>query len=230
MRRYEADPRAIEERSLTLIREVLSSYSVPAELFPFAVRVVHAAADFNLAPLLASGGGGIPRLISALKGGGTLFCDTEMLQSGLSRGLCESLGIRPVAFIHGDAAARAAREAGITRAMAAVDQALESGIRLFAFGNAPTALFRLLERAKEGAPVEAVLGFPVGFVGAADSKAALLASGLPCLVLRGPRGGSNLCAAATNALMAAADRERSSEEEAPAPGGPHPNIHRRGDR
>jgi precorrin-8X/cobalt-precorrin-8 methylmutase len=203
---YETDPQAIETKSLALIREVLASYSVPPALLPVALRVVHAAADFCLAPLLAESEGGTLRLISALREGGTLFCDTEMVRAGLSRGLSEALRIRPVVFIHDETTAKRAKEEGITRAMAAVDRAVESGVRLFAFGNAPTALFRLIERAKEGAPVEGILGFPVGFVGAADSKEALLASELPCIALRGPRGGSNLCAAAVNALMASAER------------------------
>ena len=94
--------------------------------------------------------------------------------------------------------------------LAAVDLAADQGVRLYAFGNAPTALFRLLERAEAGAPVDFVCAFPVGFVGAAESKRALLASGLPCVVLSGPRGGSNLCAAACNALLRLAG-------EAPSP-------------
>ena len=207
---YCRDPQSIEETSLGLIRSVLDSYALEPQLRPVAERVVHAGADFSLASLLRSSPEGVRRGVEALRRGGPLFCDVEMVRSGLSRPLTERLGLHPLAAIHDPEVRRRSEEALVTRAMAAVDLAADQGVRLYAFGNAPTALFRLLEHVREGAPVDFVCAFPVGFVGAAESKRALLASGLPCVVLSGPRGGSNLCAAACNALLRLAG-------EAPSP-------------
>jgi precorrin-8X/cobalt-precorrin-8 methylmutase len=198
---YEQKPQAIEDTSFAMIRTVLASYAVPKALLPVVIRVVHAGADFSLASLVTVGGTTVPDLAARLRRGGRLFCDVSMLAAGISRKIAAACGLDPFASVHDESVAEKAAAKGITRAMAAVDMAVAQGVRLFAFGNAPTALFRLLEHAREGAPVDAVIGMPVGFVGAADSKEALLASGLPCLTLRGPRGGSNLCAAALNALL-----------------------------
>ncbi|MDR3076739.1 MAG: precorrin-8X methylmutase, partial [Synergistaceae bacterium] len=111
------------------------------------------------------------------------------------------LGLTPRSYIHDDEVRAASERLGVTRAMASVDRALEDGVRIFAFGNAPTGLFRLLERVRDGAPVDFVCGMPVGFVGAAESKAMLAGSGVPFVIMRGPRGGSGLCAACLNAIL-----------------------------
>lgn len=198
---YEQGPAAIESRSFEIIRDTLSCYAVDERLLDVIVRVVHAGGDFNLANLLGAADGAIEAAPVAFSKGGELFCDVAMLASGISRKECARLGLQPVSFIHTEEAAARAEAGKITRAMAAVDMAVERGIRLFAFGNAPTALFRLLEHCERGTAVDFVCGMPVGFVGAADSKADLAASGLPAIWLRGPRGGSGLCAACVNALL-----------------------------
>jgi precorrin-8X/cobalt-precorrin-8 methylmutase len=201
VRGYETDPSGIEKRSFELIKDALSSYAIDPSLMDIAVRVVHAGADFTLANLLEAGNGALNAAKSALRRGGVIFCDVGMLESGISRRECKRLNLTPRTFIHdGDVKAASSRE-GVTRAMASVDKALEEGVRIFAFGNAPTALFRLLERAAEGRAVDFVCGMTVGFVGAAESKARLAASGIPSVTLRGPRGGSGLCAACVNALL-----------------------------
>jgi precorrin-8X/cobalt-precorrin-8 methylmutase len=201
VRGYETDPSGIEERSFEIIRSTLSSYAIDPSLMDIAVRVVHAGADFTLANLLEAGNGALNAAKSALSRGGVIFCDVGMLESGISRVECKRLNLTPKSFIHDDEVKEIASREGVTRAMASVDKALEEGVRIFAFGNAPTALFRLLERAAEGCAVDFVCGMPVGFVGAAESKARLAASGIPSVTLRGPRGGSGLCAACVNALL-----------------------------
>ena len=201
VRGYETDPSGIEERSFEIIRSTLSSYAIDSSLMDVAVRVVHAGADFTLANLLEAGNGALNAAKSALSRGGVIFCDVGMLESGISRVECKRLNLTPKSFIHDDEVKEIASREGVTRAMASVDKALEEGVRIFAFGNAPTALFRLLERAAEGCAVDFVCGMPVGFVGAAESKARLAASGIPSVTLRGPRGGSGLCAACVNALL-----------------------------
>lgn len=197
---YVDHPETIERTSLDLIDSVLSSYGIDTDLLPLVRRVVHASADFSLANLIAATRP-LAQVARPFAEGGPVFCDVSMVASGISPGLRREANLEPVALIHDEKVARLAAASGQTRAMAAVDLAIDEGISLFAFGNAPTALFRLLERAADGAPVRAIVAMPVGFVGAAASKERLLASGLPSVALRGPRGGSNLCAAAVNALL-----------------------------
>lgn len=198
---YEREPAKIEEKSFALIRETLSCYAIPESLMDVAIRVVHAGGDFSLANLLESRNEGLAAALRALSSAGEVFCDVEMLRSGISRTECERLGIGTVCFIRDEETVRRAREEGVTRAMASVDIAVARGVRVFAFGNAPSALFRLLELADRGAPVDFVCGMPVGFVGAAESKLALAETDIPSILLRGTRGGSSLCAACMNALM-----------------------------
>ena len=208
---YQKDPHAIEAESLGLIRSVLDAYALDPQIRPVAERVVHAGADFSLASLVQASPDGVRAGTAALRRGGSLYCDVEMVRSGLSRPLVERFGLLPRSSIHDPEVHRRSEEEQVTRAMASVDLAVAQGVRLYAFGNAPTALFRLLEHVREGAPVDFVCAFPVGFVGAAESKRALLASRIPCVALMGPRGGSNLCAAACNALLRLA-----AEEEVPS--------------
>lgn len=200
-RDYERDPEAIERRSFEIIRDAIACYAIDDSLMNIAVRVVHAGADFALANLLEAHNGALSAAREVLPAGGKIYCDVEMLKAGVSRAECARLGLEAVCFIREEETARRARGEGITRAMASVDLAVERGVRIFAFGNAPTALFRLLEHAESGAPVDFVCGMPVGFVGAAESKRALGETDLSSILLRGPRGGSSLCAACMNALL-----------------------------
>jgi precorrin-8X/cobalt-precorrin-8 methylmutase len=200
-RNYITDPAGIERRSFEIIRSALSCYAIDERLMDVAVRVVHAGGDFSLANLIEICNGALEAASNALGSRGQIFCDVEMLKSGVSRRECARLGLEAVCFIHDEETANRAEKEGITRAMASVDVAVERGVRIFAFGNAPTALFRLLEHVGNGAAADFAVAMPVGFVGAADSKTALAESGVPSILLRGPRGGSGLCAACVNALL-----------------------------
>jgi precorrin-8X/cobalt-precorrin-8 methylmutase len=198
---YEHKPTGIEKRSFEIIRDTLSCYAIDPSLIDITIRVVHAGADFSLANLIEARNDAIGAARRALSSGGVIFCDVEMLRSGISRGECARLNLEPVSYIHDDEIRKTAERLGVTRAMASVDRAVEAGVRIFAFGNAPTALFQLLKLVREGASVDFVCGMPVGFVGAADSKAMLADSGIPSIIMKGPRGGSGLCAACMNALL-----------------------------
>jgi precorrin-8X/cobalt-precorrin-8 methylmutase len=198
---YEHDPSSIEERSFDIIRNTLACYAIDPALMDIAIRVVHAGADFLLANLIEAGKGSLIGAGEAMSRGGVIYCDVEMLKAGISRKECARLNLTPTSYIHLDEVRDASGRLGITRAMASVDKAIEDGVRIFAFGNAPTGLFRLLERVRGGAGVDFVCGMPVGFVGAAESKAMLADSGIPFIIIRGPRGGSGLCAACINALL-----------------------------
>jgi precorrin-8X/cobalt-precorrin-8 methylmutase len=195
---------AIYERSFAIIRAEadLARFS-PAEE-RVAVRIVHACGMPDVAPDLVFAPGAAEAGIEALKAGAPIFCDAQMVAHGVTRArlpahndvLC-TLGFPAVAEL--------AQRLGTTRSAAAVDlwgDRLKGAV--VAIGNAPTTLFRLLELLEAGAPKPAcIIGMPVGFVGAAESKDALCVTGLPSLVVRGRRGGSAMAAAAVNALASA---------------------------
>ena len=195
---------AIYERSFAIIRAEadLARFS-PAEE-RVAVRIVHACGMPDVAPDLVFAPGAAEAGIEALKAGAPIFCDAQMVAHGVTRArlpahndvLC-TLGFPAVAEL--------AQRLGTTRSAAAVDlwgDRLKGAV--VAIGNAPTTLFRLLELLEAGAPRPAcIIGMPVGFVGAAESKDALIASGLPYIAVRGRRGGSAMAAAAVNALASA---------------------------
>ena len=196
MHTYLRDPAAIYRLSFHMAREEADLSGLPPRAAGLALRLVHACGRPEIVQDLALSPGVIERAESGLAAGAPIIADTRMTAEGV-------IGREAVCAIDDPGVAEAARTGGKTRAMAAMDALAErfEGA-VVAIGNAPTALFRLLELVAGGAPRPlAVLGFPVGFVGAAESKAALVESGLPHIALRGRFGGSALAAAAVNALL-----------------------------
>jgi len=190
------DPAEIYRRSFATIRAEADLGRVPADLEQLAIRVVHASGMTDIVAELAWSAGAGAAGAAALRAAAPILVDAEMVAHGIIRRKLPAANA--VICTLGDVATAE----GTTRSAAAVDL---WGPRLagavVAIGNAPTALFRLLELLAAGAPRPAlVLGFPVGFVGAAESKEALAASDLPFVTLRGRRGGSAMAAAAVNAL------------------------------
>lgn len=198
---YLRDPDAIYRRSFQTARaETDLGHLDPAEA-AVAIRVVHAAGDPGIAAGLQFGPGAVGGGVAALLRGAPVICDCAMVAAGITRRLLPP-ETAVVVTIDDPSLPDRARSEGTTRSAAQVAlwrDRLAGAI--VAVGNAPTALFRLLEEIEEGAPTPAlILGFPVGFVGAAESKAALCATGLPHVALTGRRGGSAMAAAAVNAL------------------------------
>ena len=198
---YEKDPAAIYRRSFAIIRGEadLQRFSPLEERV--AVRVIHACGMVETARDLVFTRGGAEAARAALRGGAPIFCDARMVAEGITRARLPA--DNDVICTLGDPAVPAlGARLGTTRTAAAIDLWLPRlGGSLVAIGNAPTALFRLIEAIAAGvARPAAIIGMPVGFVGAAESKEALLASGLPALVVRGRKGGSAFAAAAVNAL------------------------------
>jgi precorrin isomerase len=202
MQSYLRDPDAIYRESWRAVEAATDLTRLPTELHGVALRLVHAAADPSLAPLLRASPGAVEAARAALAAGAPILVDAAMVASGITRRFLDAGN--PVRCTLDDPAVPAlAREHVITRAAAAVELWRSwLGGAVVAIGNAPTALFRLLELVAEGAPRPAVvLGFAVGFVGAAEAKAALMAQDcVPWIALEGRRGGSALAAAAINAL------------------------------
>jgi len=165
-------------------------------------RLVYAAGDPSLIDSVRYSASAIEAIVAALRSGARLFVDVRMVAAGLSVGILAELGVECTVAVDSPDAARIAEREGITRSaagMLALGSALDGAV--VAIGNAPTALLALLDLASERvARPAAVIGCPVGFVAAAESKDALAASDLPHITILGTRGGSALAAAAVNLL------------------------------
>jgi precorrin-8X/cobalt-precorrin-8 methylmutase len=194
----------IESRSFAVIeKEVKHPRPFKGDEWLVVRRLIHTSADFELLelvkfhPLAASAG------VEALRNGCLVVTDTEMARAGVSSVRMDRLGCRVACHIGEKAVAGKALESGTTRAAAAVDHAapdLDGAV--YAVGNAPTALMRLLELVREGVCTPAlIVGMPVGFINAAESKDLLMQQRrVPYITIRGRKGGSPLAAAAVNQL------------------------------
>ncbi|MFJ9736675.1 precorrin-8X methylmutase [Streptomyces sp. NPDC101166] len=200
---YEKDGAAIYRRSFATIRAEADLEGLPADVSQVAVRMIHACGMVDLVRDLDCTPTVVARAREALRSGAPIFTDVQMVASGVTRKRLPADN-DVLCTLSDPSVPGLAAELGTTRTAAAMElwrDRLEGSV--VAVGNAPTALFRLLEMIDEGAPrPAAVIGVPVGFVGAVESKDALAAhpSGLEYLVVRGRRGGSALAAAALNAI------------------------------
>lgn len=200
---YVRDGQAIYRQSFATIRAEADLSAIPADLEKLVVRVIHACGMVDIAQSIrfSQSAGAAGR--QALANGAPILCDSRMVADGVTRARLPASN--PVLCMLGEPAVPdLARTIGNTRSAAALElwrPWLEGSV--VAIGNAPTALFYLLEMLDSGAPRPAlILGFPVGFVGAAESKAMLAADsrGVPYVIVEGRRGGSAMAAAAVNAL------------------------------
>ncbi|HEY9907033.1 MAG TPA: precorrin-8X methylmutase [Thermosynechococcaceae cyanobacterium] len=205
---YVRDGDEIYRRSFAMIRAEANLVALPPDLEKVAVRLIHTSGMTDIVDDLAAspGAGTIAR--SVLASGAPILCDARMVAEGITRSrLMAENSI--VCTLHDPSVPALAQQLKTTRSAAALELwRLQLAGAVVAIGNAPTALFHLLEMLDSGAPKPAlILGFPVGFVGAAESKAALAADsrGVPFITLHGRRGGSAMAAAAVNAL--ATERE-----------------------
>jgi precorrin-8X/cobalt-precorrin-8 methylmutase len=198
---YVRDGAEIYRRSFATIRAEADLSRLPGDVGRVAVRMIHACGMVDLVDDIGFSDGVVTAARKALLGGAPVLCDAEMVASGVTRRRLPA-GNDVICTLHDPAVPALAATLGTTRSAAALDLWGDRlGGAVVAIGNAPTALFRLLEMVAAGAPrPAAVLGIPVGFIGAAESKDALAASGLDHLIVRGRRGGSAMTAAAVNAL------------------------------
>ncbi|MEO0664930.1 MAG: precorrin-8X methylmutase [Pseudomonadota bacterium] len=205
MRPYERDPSAIYEQSFATVRAEARLGRFPPAFEPLVIRLIHACGMVDIADRLAFSERAFAAGAEAIARGAPILCDCEMVGAGVIRRSL-SAGNEVIVTLNDPSVPEAARTLSTTRSAAAVElwqPHLEGAV--VAIGNAPTALFHLLELLDAGAPKPAViLGFPVGFVGAAESKAELAANPRGCdfVALRGRRGGSAMASAAVNALAA----------------------------
>ena len=198
---YVRDGAEIYRRSFATIRAEADLGRFPAPVARVVVRMIHSCGMTDLPADVGYSDGVVEAARKALLDGAPVLCDAHMIASGITRGRLPA-GNEIICTLSDPAVPELARRLGTTRTAAALDR---WGPRLagavVAVGNAPTALFRLLELVAAGAPrPAAVIGIPVGFIGAAESKQALAASGLDHLVVHGRRGGSAMTVAAVNAI------------------------------
>jgi len=211
MRPYEKVPSVIYEQSFATVRSEANLARFDSAMEAVAVRLIHASGMVEIADRLAYSAGAVTAGQGALLAGAPIFCDCEMVAAGIIRRALP-LHNDVVVTLNDPAVPALAAKIGTTRSAAAVElwhDKIKGAV--VAIGNAPTALFHLLERIEGGWPCPAViLGFPVGFVGAAESKAELVARPRGCefIALRGRRGGSAMASAAVNALAAGLPGER----------------------
>jgi precorrin-8X/cobalt-precorrin-8 methylmutase len=200
---YERDPERIYAASFATVRREAAIGDMPADVAELAIRIIHASGMIDVAEDLAFSADCVAAGRTALAAGAPILCDCDMVAAGVIRRALPAAN-DVVVTVHAPEAAIRARTGATARAAAAVELWQDRlGGRIVAIGNAPTALFRLLEGLDAGWPRPAViLGFPVGFVGAAESKAELARDprGVPFATLRGRRGGSAMASAAVNAL------------------------------
>jgi len=200
---YERDGAAIYRESFAIIRSEADLSAIPADLEPAVVRMIHACGMTDLPADVAWSPGAGAAARAALDGGAPVLCDSVMVAGGITRSRLRA-GNPVVCTLRDGRVPDLAAQLRTTRSAAAVDlwrSQLDGSV--VAIGNAPTALFRLLELLEAGAPrPAAIIGMPVGFVGAAESKQALASrsGGVPYLTVHGRRGGSAMTAAAVNAL------------------------------
>ncbi|WP_261841415.1 precorrin-8X methylmutase [Aliamphritea ceti] len=201
---YELNPQAIEQESFRQIRQTANLDGFSREQQQVAMRVVHSLGLPEVADLVRFSEGACESGMAALANNCPILCDVEMVKQGITKRMIER---EPLCFLNDERVKGLAKERGETRSMAALEfwkDYLDGSVVVI--GNAPTALFRLLEMIQQGAPKPAlVVGMPVGFVGAAESKDALWEVHkeleIPCITLLGRQGGSAVSAASVNALL-----------------------------
>jgi precorrin-8X methylmutase len=205
------EPMAIENRSMELIAPHLEGLNLDERATKVYSRLIHASGDVGYAPITRVHPEAIDCAIEALKNGAHIYTDVEMVRTGINKKKLTSFGGEVHCLVADADVAVRAKELGITRSMVAMRQfgkALDGSI--VAIGNAPTALFEVLRMVREeGVRPACIVGIPVGFVGAAESKAELAENGIvPYITVEGTKGGSPIAAAAVNALMYLIDNTR----------------------
>lgn len=202
----------IVKASMSLIRQELSGSleNVPASHIPIIERVVHATADPEFAKLLLISEKAVEAGVAAIKAGAKIVTDVKMVKAGINEARVKRFGAKILTYVDDEHARKLANDESITRSAAAIRLAVKDGLdgAIVLIGNAPTAAFELAEAVKQGLAKPAlIVATPVGYVGAAKSKDAVSGLPIPCIIVKGRKGGSPLAVAVFNALLAMAEQE-----------------------
>lgn len=198
------EPQEIEAESFRIIKEELGPNDFSEEQFAVVQRVIHATGDFSFADNLRFNANAIQVGIEAIKAGKDILTDVWMAASGINKGLLSKWGGTVHCKISDADIAAAAKQHGTTRAEASMDQGLTDNVGIVVIGNAPTALLRvmkLMENGGQSSTPDLIIGVPVGFVNAAESKDILAEKPYPFITALGRKGGSPVAASITNALL-----------------------------
>ena len=203
-------PQEIEARSFEIITRELGDRKLDPDKELIIKRCIHTSADFEYADSLCFSPGAVERAREAIRKGACIVTDTQMGKSGINKRALARFGGEVYCFMSDEDVAAQAKAQGSTRATVSMDKAaaLDKPL-IFAIGNAPTALIRLYELISEGKlKPELVIGVPVGFVNVVQSKELIMQAGVPYIVARGRKGGSNIAACICNALLYMLNNER----------------------
>ncbi|MEA3546508.1 MAG: precorrin-8X methylmutase [Thermodesulfobacteriota bacterium] len=197
-------PQEIEAESFRIIEEELGPHNFPPEEFAVLRRVIHATGDFSFAENIRFGSNPIAAGLQAIRSGKNILTDVQMAASGISKTILAKYGGKVICRVSDEYTAALAREKQWTRSEAAMELAAGDNIGIVAIGNAPTALLRaikMIDQAREGFHPELIIGVPVGFVNAAESKELLNQKLFPYITTLGRKGGTPVAVAMVNALL-----------------------------
>ncbi len=199
---YIKNPMEIENKSMDIIDEVMGDVDFNEEEMKIAKRMIHTTGDFEYRKIIIFKNDFIESAKAEIAKGVKIYTDTEMASSGINKAALKKSGCELVRYINDERVFEMAKEKETTRSACAIDLAVEEGVECFVIGNAPTALYRILEHVKAGRlNPKFIVGVPVGFVGAAESKEYLREFDIPSITTEGYKGGSNVAASIINALM-----------------------------
>ncbi|MEN8135015.1 MAG: precorrin-8X methylmutase [Thermodesulfobacteriota bacterium] len=196
-------PAEIEAESFRIIAEELGPTKHTAEEFAVVQRVIHATGDFSFADNLRFSADAVAVATTAIKAGRNILTDVNMAAAGVSRNILSRWGGQVVCKVAEPEVAARAKEGGKTRSEVAIEQGMQENIGIVAIGNAPTALLKVMALIEQGAipKPDLVVGVPVGFVNAAESKELLNQKEYPYITALGRKGGSPVAAAIVNAIL-----------------------------
>ena len=206
MNNYIKVPQDIEKTSFEIIGEELGEKVklFDAETLPIVKRVIHTTADFEYADLIEFRNDAIASGKKALKDGCKIYCDTNMIVNGASKMVLSKFGCEAYCLVSDSEVIKEAKERGVTRSIVGMEKAgKDPNTKIFLIGNAPTALYQLKEmiERKEIEKPSLVVGVPVGFVGAAESKEAFKSLDVPYITINGRKGGSTVAVSILHGIL-----------------------------
>lgn len=204
MRGFITNPREIEDKSMRMISEILGEKTFPADEEKIIKRIIHTTADFEYADITIISKNAVESAKKALLAGNCkIVSDTQMIVSGVNKRILKALNGSIDCYVDREEIANIANEQGVTRSMANIMHASDFNKEgIYMIGNAPTALYEVIRLIKEGKiKPSLVIGVPVGFVEAAESKDALMEMDVPYISTKGRKGGSTVAVAILNAIL-----------------------------
>ncbi|MCG8570970.1 MAG: precorrin-8X methylmutase [Spirochaetes bacterium] len=199
------DPLEIEKKSFEIITNELNTnhIQIPKKYEKIIKRVIHTTADFEYASLFQFSDDFLTTITQAIKTGCRIYADTNMIIAGVNKHHLAKNRCEIYTLVHEPAIREEAKAKGITRSLLGMDKACQDGqTKIFVIGNAPTALFHLYKKIEEEkVQPAAIIGVPVGFVGAGESKNQIALSKIPNLIIKGRKGGSTVAASILNAIL-----------------------------